>query len=239
MRLPRVLVVATSVAALLAQPSAAQDGRPFHDAWFWGVKGGISVYSTNYGSGSAPSPAPPGADYGTDNGVAPMVGLDWMITRTRGGLYVSFDQAFFKQEGSFKETSATGLVDRVVSLNNLQRIQIAMVGFPLQSPTLHPYIGIGAGMYRVGSVGYLTPFSGSSQASVAADSVAAKKVSFSPFVLAGAQKRLPMFSVFAQGTASWLQRSFFLHYEPPKRSLALSLEAGIRYNIGSSIDRER
>jgi len=224
MRLLRVLVVATSCTALLAQPSAAQEGRPFQDAWFWGVKGGISVYSSNYG---------------TDNAAAPMVGLDWMITRTRGGLYVSADQAFLSTEGSFKETSATGLVDRVVALKDLQRIQIAMVGFPLQTPTLHPYVGIGAGMYRVGSVSYLTPFAGSGQASVANDSVSAKKVSFSPFVLAGAQKRLPQFSVFAQGTASWLQRSFFLHYEPPKRKLALSLEAGIRYNIGSSIDRGR
>jgi hypothetical protein len=224
MRLPRVLVVATSVAALLAQPSAAQDGRPFHDAWFWGVKGGVQVYSSNYG---------------TDNAAAPLVGLDWMITRTRGGLYVSADQSFLTTQGSFKETSSIGLVDRVVELRDLQRIQIGMVGFPLQTPTLHPYVGIGAGMYRVGSVRYLTAFAGNSQASVAADSVAAKKVTFSPFVLAGAQKRLPMFSVFAQGTASWLQRSFFLHYEPPKRKLALSLEAGIRYNIGSSIDRER
>ncbi len=239
MRLLRVLMVATSCAALLAQPSAAQEGRPFQDAWFWGVKGGISVYSANYGSGTAPSQAPPGADYGTDNAAAPMVGLDWMITRTRGGLYVSADQAFLSTEGSFKETSATGLVDRVVALKDLQRIQIAMVGFPLQTPTLHPYVGIGAGMYRVGSVSYLTPFAGSGQVSVANDSVSAKKVSFSPFVLAGAQKRLPQFSVFAQGTASWLQKSFFLHYEPPKRKLALSLEAGIRYNIGSSIDRGR
>ena len=238
MRLLRVLV-ATSFAALLAQPSAAQDGRPFHDAWFWGVKGGLSVYSTNYGSGTAPTAAPAGADYGTDNSVAPMIGLDWMITRTRGGLYVSADQAFFQEEGSFKETSASGLVDRVVSLKDLQRVQIAMVGFPLQTPTLHPYIGIGAGMYRVGSVSFLTPFAGSAQANVAADSVSAKKVAFAPFVLAGAQKRLPKFSVFAQGTATWLQRSFFLHFDPPKRKLAMTLEAGVRYNIGNSIDRQR
>ena len=239
MRLLRVLVVATSFAALLAHPSAAQEGRPFHDAWFWGVKGGVSVYSTNYGSGTAPSPAPAGADYGTDNAGAPMAGLDWMITRTRGGLYLGVDQAFFQEEGSFKETSAAGLVDRVVSLKNMQRVQLAMVGFPMQRPTLHPYIGIGAGMYRVGSVSFLTPLAGAAQASVANDSVTSKKVTFAPFVLAGVQQRLPMFSVFAQGTLTWLQRSFFLHYDPPKRGFALTLEGGLRYNIGSSIDRIR
>jgi hypothetical protein len=224
MRLLRVLVVAMSFAALLAPPSAAQEGRPFHDAWFWGVKGGAQVYSSNYG---------------TDNAGAPLVGLDWMVTRTRGGVYASVDQSFLTTTGSFKETSQLGLVDRVVELRDLQRAQIAMVGFPLQTPTLHPYVGFGAGMYRVGSVKFTTPFAGASQQSVANDSVSAKKVTFAPFVLLGAQKRLPAFSVFAQGTASWLQKSFFLHYEPPKRKLALTLEAGIRYNFGSSIDRER
>jgi hypothetical protein len=222
MRHLRVLVVATSFAALLAQPTAAQEGRPFHDAWFWGVKGGVNVYSSNFDK---------------DFGIAPMVGLDWMITRTRGGLYVGADQSHLSAQGSFKETSATGLVDRVVELKDLQRIQMAMVGFPLQTPTLHPYIGLGVGMNRVGSVQYTTPFASGAQASVADDSVAAKKVTFSPFVLAGAQKRLLGFSVFAQGTATWLQKSFFLHYEPPKTKLALSLEGGVRYNIGSSIDR--
>ena len=79
MRLLRVLAVA-SATALLAQPSAAQAGRQFKDAWFWGAKGGALVYSSNYN---------------TDNAVAPLAGVDWMITRTYGGLYVSFDQAFF------------------------------------------------------------------------------------------------------------------------------------------------
>ena len=223
MRLLRVLV-ATSFAALFAQPSAAQDGRPFHDAWFWGVKGGTTVYSSNFG---------------TDMGIAPMVGLDWLITRTRGGLYVSADQSFLSTTGSFKETSSTGLVDRVVDLKHMQRVSLAMVGFPLQTPSLHPYLGIGAGMYRVGSVNFQTPFAGSAQANVAADSVSAKKVTFAPFVMLGAQQRLPGFSVFAHGTATWLQKSFFLHSDPPKTKLGLTLEGGVRYNIGSSIDRQR
>ena len=46
MRLLRVIMVAASFAALLAKPSAAQDERPFHDAWFMGVRGGLLNYST-------------------------------------------------------------------------------------------------------------------------------------------------------------------------------------------------
>jgi hypothetical protein len=223
MRLLRVLAAA-SAAALLAQPSAAQAGRQFKDAWFWGAKGGALVYSSNYS---------------TDNAVAPLAGIDWMITRTYGGLYVGVDQAFFSTQGSFREVGPTGLRDRVVNLNNLQRISAAIVGFPMQSPSLHPYIGLGMGMNRIGSVGSTAPFDNPNQLNAAADSVQDKRVSFAPFVIAGAQKRLPMFSVFVQGTGTFLHNDFFLHNPRPKFGIQYSLEGGIRYNVGSSIDRAR
>lgn len=223
MRLLRVLAAA-SAAALLAQPSAAQAGRQFKDAWFWGAKGGALVYSSNYS---------------TDNAVAPLAGIDWMITRTYGGLYVTVDQAFFSTQGSFREVGPTGLRDRVVNLNNLQRISAAIVGFPMQSPSLHPYIGLGMGMNRIGSVGSTAPFDNPNQLNAAADSVQDKRVSFAPFVIAGAQKRLPMFSVFVQGTGTFLHNDFFLHNPRPKFGIQYTLEGGIRYNVGSSIDRAR
>ncbi|MFI5256557.1 MAG: hypothetical protein ACHQRK_04785 [Gemmatimonadales bacterium] len=224
MRLLRVLAAATSFAALLAQPSAAQEGRQFKDAWFWGAKGGALVYSTNYT---------------TDNAVAPLAGIDWMITRTHGGLYVTVDQAFFSSTGAFKEIGTTGLQDRVVTLNNLQRISAAAVGFPMQSPTLHPYVGLGMGMNRIGSVGSTSPFANNAQLNAATDSVQSKRVSFAPFLIAGVQKRLPAFSVFAQGTGTFLHNEFFLHNPRPKVGIQYTIEGGIRYNIGSSIDRAR
>ncbi len=223
MRLLRVLAVA-SATALLAQPSAAQAGRQFKDAWFWGAKGGALVYSSNYS---------------TDGAVAPLAGIDWMITRTYGGLYVSVDQSFFSTQGSFKEVGLTGLQDRVVTLNNLQRISAAIVGFPMQSPTLHPYVGLGAGMNRIGSVGSTTPFDNAAQLNAAADSVQSKRVAFAPFLLAGVQKRLPMFSVFVHGTGTFLHNDFFLHNPRPKVGIQYTIEAGVRYNVGTSIDRAR
>ena len=224
MRLLRVLAAATFSAAMLASPSAAQEGRQFKDAWFWGAKGGALVYSTNYT---------------TDNAIAPLAGIDWMITRTNGGLYVSLDQSFFSSRGSFKEVGPTGLQDRVVTLNNLQRISAAAVGFPMQSPSLHPYVGIGIGMNRIGSVGSTTPFNNSAQLNAAADSVQNKRVSFAPFLLAGAQKRLSAFSIFAQGTGTFLHNEFFLHNPRPKLGIQYTIEGGVRYNIGGSIDRAR
>ena len=223
MRLLRVLAAA-SAAALLAQPSAAQEGRQFKDAWFWGAKGGALVYSSNYS---------------TDNAIAPLAGIDWMITRTHGGLYVSVDQSFFSTQGSFKEVGPLGLQDRVVNLNNLQRISAALVGFPMQSPSLHPYVGLGVGMNRIGSVGSTAPFDNGAQLNAAADSVQSKRVAFAPFVLLGAQKRLPMFSVFVHGTGTFLHDDFFLHNPRPKLGIQYTIEAGVRYNVGKSIDRAK
>jgi hypothetical protein len=55
--------------------------------------------------------------------------------------------------------------------------------------------------------------------------------------MVGVQKRLLGFSVFAQGTANHLPRAFYLRSASPKNTFELSLEGGIRYNFGSSIDR--
>ena len=85
MRLLRVLTAAIGLAALLPRPSAAQEGRQFKDAWFWGIKGGGMLYSSA----------------STEHSVAPSVGAEWLITRSRAGLYMSFDQAFLSTTGQF------------------------------------------------------------------------------------------------------------------------------------------
>src|SRR4051812_47904040 len=137
MRLLRVLVVATSFAALLAQPSTAQEGRPFRDAWFWGVKGGILNYSASLATSGAAKPC----CAGTDNAGALMVGVDWLVTRTNGGLYASFDQSFLKTTVTYRSPYAAG--DPYLDVSNMRRYSLVAMAFPLQSPTLHPYAGLG------------------------------------------------------------------------------------------------
>jgi len=46
-------------------------------------------------------------------------------------------------------------------------------------------------------------------------------------------------SAFGQVTLSPIQQSFFLANPNSSRSFDLSLEFGVRYNVGSSIDRAR
>jgi len=88
MRHLRLLVVAAGVGALLAQPAAAQEGRQFKDAWFWGVKTGSLVYSSATQS----------------SGSAPLVGGEWLISRSLGGLYLSFDEAFLTSGGTTRRS---------------------------------------------------------------------------------------------------------------------------------------
>lgn len=231
MRLLRVPVAAAIFAALLAQPSAAQEGRPFHNAWFWGVKGGVLNYSSE-----ADLQGPASGD-GTDNAAAPLVGIDWMITRRSGGLYVGVDQSFFTSAAYYRRPFVAG--DPGAQLRNLRRISLAGMLFPMQRPLMHPYVGFGLSLNQIGAVGLDAAIPLPALASAARDSLQSKKVTIAPMVIAGIQQRLPGFSVFAQGTGTWLQKGYYLRHLDPKHFLQWTLEGGIRYNVGSSIDRQR
>jgi hypothetical protein len=223
MRFLRVLTAAIGLAALLPQPSAAQGGRQFKDAWFWGIKGGGMLYSSA----------------STENSTAPLVGAEWLITRSRGGLYVSFDQAFLSTTGSFGDRDPDSTFTRSVALKNMRRVSIAAMVFPLQSPRYHPYAGFGLALSQVGGASVQGSFANPARYEIALDSVQSKKTSFSPVIVGGLQVRLQPFSVFGQAVASPTQQSFFLYNTNGGQNFSLSLEGGIRYNFGSSIDRVR
>jgi hypothetical protein len=223
MRHIRVLATAAVLAAVISQPSAAQSGRQFRDAWFWGVRGGVLGYSSD----------------ATDNAGAPLAGVDWLITRSRGGLYVGVDQAFLTTEGYFTTPGASGFTDPRVQIKYQRRILVAGMLFPMQSPTTHPYVGLGVSVNKVGSTSYLTDFASGAQFNLAQDSVQSRRAAISPTVIAGLQRRLAPFSVFAQGTATFFSSGYFLRYQNAKRPVGFSLEGGIRYNVGSSIDKVR
>jgi hypothetical protein len=225
MRHLRVLATAAVLAAVISQPSAAQEGRQFKDAWFWGVKGGVTVW---------------GSEVTTDNAGAPSFGADWLITRSRGGLYVSFDEALMTADAYFTTPGQNGFADPRVSMQNQQRLTLAGLAFPAQSNRLHPYVGVGAAVHRVGSYVYQTPFASAAQFNLAGDSVQTRKVAIAPIIIAGLQARLPRFSVFGQATASFLPSNYLFRHSAPKRGLSqFSIEGGIRYNVGSSIDKDR
>ena len=221
MRLLRVLAAASAFAALLSQPLAAQEGRQFKDAWFWGIKGGATTFSSA-SDGTTP---------------APLVGADWVITRTRGGLYVSFDQSLLKTQGAFLDRDpANQPFEHRVDLSNMRRLSFAAMIFPRQTPTLHPYLGAGFSLHQIATAVMEGGAGSTSRYAAALDSVQLKRSTLTPIFMGGAQLRLPRFSVFGQATASPSQADFFLN---AGRTFSFTLEGGVRYNVGSSIDKTR
>jgi hypothetical protein len=225
MRLLRVLAVATGFAALLSQSSAAQDERQlqFKDSWFWGAKAGAMSFSSAT----------------TTNGGAPLVGVDWLITRSEGGLYLSYDQAFLTAQGGLLDQTADSVFVRPVRLKNLRRFTAAAMIFPMQSRTLHPYAGLGFVMNQIASAQLLTASADDPRLANALAGVQSARTAFSPVIMAGVQARRVRYSIFAQGSASPMQESFFLSNSSGTRAFNFSLELGARYNVGSSVDQSR
>jgi hypothetical protein len=221
MRLLRVLATATILAALIPTTSSAQGGRQFKDAWFWGLRMGAVSYSSE----------------STQNGGAPFVGADWLITRTYGGLYLSYDEAFFNTTGGFIDRDPDSTFVRKVSLHDQRRFTMAGMVFPWQTIVWHTYAGLGLQYQGVAAANMTSFVTNPLRLQIAQDSILARKAIFTPAFIGGVQYRAQPFSVFAQGMATPTQSSFFL-YNTGSRAFNFSLELGVRYNVGTSIERQ-
>ena len=154
-------------------------------------------------------------------------------------MYLSFDQAFLTTTGSFLDREPDSTFQRNVALKNMRRFSIAAMVFPMQSATYHPYFGFGMALNQIASASAQGAFLNSGRYTIALDSVQSKKTSFTPMLVGGLQLRMAPFSVFGQAVASPSQQNFFLYNANGGQAFNYSLEGGIRYNIGSSIDRIR
>jgi hypothetical protein len=239
MRAIRAVAVAALV-ALDVSAAAAQPGRHFKDSWFWGVKGGILAYRVQ----SDPQPDNPIEQF-FGQSVAPLGGIDWLITRTNGGLYVSYDRSFFSQFMFVNDSASpaqftpcasdpTITCGRQVAIKDMDRATLAGVLFPMQTYRLHPYFGFGATLLRISSTDPgQGAFASSTQRNLVFNTVQSGKAVASPLIIVGAQLRLLKFSAFGQVTTSPVNRGFLL-FEGSWRS---AFEAGLRFNTGTSIDR--
>lgn len=224
MRTIRALAIASAVAAsAVAFPniSAAQAGRQFNDAWFWGVKAG-------------------GFSFGDSTGrykQAPQVGLEWLITRTHGGLYVSASQAFLRSQAlTISDPSdPTNGQFRAIDLRNLRKLDVAIMGFPGEHLRFHPYAGIGFTFAEVANATARGPFDTEDELTYANQVIENTKAGFTPLAIVGGQYRFSFASAFGQLTVNPAQSNFILYGGRP---FDIGYELGIRYNIGGSIDKE-
>ena len=105
MRMTRLFVAGLIVLAAVPGAAHAQRVRDFDDSWFWGAKAGVSTFSKDY----------------DNTGSALTYGIEWLVTRSRGALYVSLDQADINATGFVFDPSADQSL-RGVQVEKLRRV---------------------------------------------------------------------------------------------------------------------
>lgn len=222
MKAIRSLAVAGALLSIASAASMAQSSRPFQDSWFWGLKGGGTLTSSR----------------SSNSVTSPMAGIDWLITRKNGGIYASYDRSFLSQYATLGDSVLSTDRPSVVNIKDLSRVTIAVMGYPGNSERLHPYIGVGMIYNQVGQITRVGAFGSSEQYALYQQIVTAYKSVFSPAVIAGAQWQLRTnTSVFGQVMAWQGNQQFFLSSAAGGSNA--SVEVGIRYNFGSSLENDR
>jgi hypothetical protein len=161
-----------------------------------------------------------------------------MITRTKGGLYASFDYLYFKDQIVAINDSISPLdtLDRTVFLSGMRRFTLAGMIFPLQSYWVHPYFGLGVSVNHISKAEPVGTYRNGTQEQLVLATVQEFRSTATPIVIVGTQLKLLLMSVFGQATVSPAHDNFFLF---TGNNWRVSFEGGLRYNFGSSIDRMR
>jgi hypothetical protein len=207
----------SSVLALVALTpvvSAAQSNRLFENAWFWGAKAGLMSFSTGNNTSTT----------------APLIGAEWLITRNKAGLYLSAEQAFFTTTGYVFDGNGQ---QYNVALKDSRRYTAALLAFPVNWGTLRPYGGAGLSLNLIQHATVdQSQITDPDQADVVANAVHEERDRVAFILMGGLQAQYRRFSVFGQATYMPARANFFFS----GRSTYI-FEAGIRYNVGSAIDK--
>jgi hypothetical protein len=211
----RRIACALALVAMPSQVALAQLRHDFKDSWFWGVKGGVISFSTST----------------VENEVKPVVGGEWLLTRSRGALYIAVDQALFDASSSFTDTLGQS---HTVTIRDMRRITGAAMAFPFSFDaviaTFRPYAGVGFALNFLRTAELV--------AGLPSDSVARRDVSrrledqqdrAAPVLILGLQAQLGRIAAFAQGTIMPAETRFLLNGSP-----TMFAEVGVRFNAGRS-----
>src|SRR5256884_273675 len=208
-------VAVTLIATLLVTAGAsAQEMRNFDNSWFWGFKSGINTFS-----------AP-----GRGNTSTVDMGIDWLITRTKGGLYVSGNQSIFERDITVFD-NGTG-ANRTVRVNDLRRITLAGVAFPKHFGGITPYAGLGYTIAVLGDARVFVDSASAFPSNAFLDEVESMRSRSAVVGIGGIQIQASRAAIFAQETLVPSNPSFLFS------SVLSFFEFGLRWNFGSSIERE-
>jgi len=215
MRFPTVKTL-LAVVFVAASSAGAQTRGNFENSWFWGVKGGVSSFKTTGSGGNS----------------VPTWGLDWLITRKQGGLYVSADQSFFSRSVTAVDAGSPGGT-RKIKINDLRRVGFAGVVFPGPYGAVRPYAGVGAAVALLGSAVAQPDSLGGAPSSTFQSDTEKQRSRASILMLAGAQFQVKRTAFFVQETILPSGGDFLI------RSALSFFEIGVRYNFGSAIEGSR
>ena len=211
------LTTGLALVALLPAVAAAQtESRPFTDAWFWGAKSGVMSVRT-----------------GVESKMAPLAGAEWLITRTRAGLYLSVEQGFFDDVVGTVPDASVSEGSRQVALKNFRRASFALVAFPRQFGPVRPYGGVGMAVNLVQRATPLGAFPSAQDAAQVMARIEDRRSRSSFLFMGGVQGQVGNVGLFAQATSMPTGGRFLLNGDEN----IYMLEAGLRWNVGSAIER--
>ena len=219
MRTIRTLTAGLACAALLPAIAAAQSvpqkARSFTDSWYWGAKGGVSMFGAT-----------------AEDITAPTVGGEWLITRTRVAMYVSVEQAFFDTQGGVFDPSSAGSV-RIVDIKDARRYNMQLFAFPKQYGAFRPYAGLGFALLAIRNAQPEGTFTSPESADSVFTNVDDQSSRTTPTFTLGGQFDFSRFAFFVQGTAMATRNRFLINGKPN----SYMVEAGLRYNLVDAIEK--
>jgi hypothetical protein len=212
-RVVTVAVIATMLPAV-ALTQTPHQYRQFKDSWFWGVKGGVISFSTST----------------VENEVEPVVGIEWLLTRTQGALYLALDQSLFDATSSLQDTLEQ---THTVVIRDMRRATAAALAFPLtfDSPVgvFRPYAGVGFALNFIRSATATALPADSAQRRDVRERLKDQRDRAAPLLILGLQLQVSRLAAFAQATAMPAEARFLLNGRP-----TLFAEVGLRVNAGRS-----
>ena len=211
----RAVVVAVAATVVVSASARAQGNRNFDNSWFWGFKSGINTFAVP----------------GHGNASTVDMGIDWVITRTKGGLYVSGNQSIFQRDLEvFDQASNTG--QRTVRVNDMRRISFGALAFPKHFGGITPYGGLGYMIAVLGDARVFVDSANTFPSNAFLDKVESMRSRGAVFGLAGLQIQASRLAIFGQETLLPSNSQFMFN------SVLSFFEFGVRLNFGSSIDRD-
>ncbi len=193
MRTMRWFIAGVFSTAALSATANAQANRYFDDSWFWGVKSGVATFSPTLG------PSETAATYGAE----------WLITRTHGGLYVSFDQANVSTTSAVFDPTLEGSA-RPVRVSKMNRVGFAALAFPWRFGNLRPYAGLGLSVDLVGSARPMLADNENNVDDAVFQRIDDSKSQAAVMAMGGVQFQVQRAAVFVQASVVPGQSSFLL-----------------------------